>query len=753
MVPVRPTFWNIPTPSEIAQYILGLGVAIFLVWAVLRHIQCWRKGASEPLPPLGRQVWRESIRRLVRFVLVPERLREDLYGFVTHLAIFWGMVFLALGTIIATVDWDLFHLVLGGRLLSGLSYKLFELVLDLAGVALLVGLLLAIIRRYFWRPARLSVPRLPRDKWQSAVILGLLLTVAVTGFIVEGLRIRAGVVLSETAAPATADTGDLAEADQAVTVAATVRAWSPVGAVTSEAFRGLPLGTVRRLHLVIWWIHAIAAFGFLLLIPFTKANHLIAGLAHVIIPRQDGLPSAVSGDGEATPLRALTWRQRLEVSACTSCGKCQEACPAHLANNPLTPKGLVWGLHGLFMQDVWLGWKTLADSQNEQLWLSDEALWSCYSCRACEEKCPLAIRHTGLVVALRRRLVDRGALADGLQEVLVNLQRYGNSLGQSPRKRGDWTRALPFSVKNAAREPVEYLWFVGDYASYDPRAQQVSQTVARILHLANLDFGILYEKEKNAGNDVRRVGEEGLFEWLREENLKLLKGRPWRWLITSDPHSFHALRHEYGLGGCETSSKGAAARGERAEEVGSTLVTVGATENPSGTSVTDPVDRNGDDNGLRVRHTAELFWDLLSTGRLKVVRKLGRRVTYHDPCYLGRYNNVFEPPRAVLKAIGCDLVEMPRHGPESFCCGAGGGRIWMKDRPGSGERPAEMRVREALQLEGVSELVVACPKDLVMFQDAIKAVRAEERIRVVDLADLVWESVTPTPDNPATGYG
>lgn len=740
MSPVRPTFWNIPLWSEILQYVLGLGVVAFLVWAALRYVKYWRHGREEPSSAWARESWRTIVGRIFRFALVPERLRDDPYALITHLALFWGMVTLAVGTAIATLDWDVFHLLLGIRLLKGAIYKGFELVLDLAGLALVVGVLLAIFRRYYVRPVRFTEPPSSRDSRESALLLGLLLVVAVTGFLVEGLRIM-GASLLQSAQVATGDNGALLpESDHQAIAAISAKPWAPVGALIAAVFQGWPLPVVRNLHFVLWWVHALAAFAFLIAIPFSKAVHIVAGFFQVATPRSEALPPQVSESAgrQQSLVQRLTRRQRLEVLACTACGKCQEACPAYLSGEQFTPKGMVWGLHGQFIQESWPWLDRFFGRDYQEVLPTDEAWWRCYTCRACEERCPLLIRHTGLVVDRRRGLVEQGSLAEGLQEVLVNFQRYGNSLGQSPRKRAEWTKGLPFPVKNATQEPVEYLWFVGDYASFDPRLRPATQALAQIFQLAGLDFGILYEKEKNAGNDVRRVGEEGLFEYLREENQRILERAQWRWIVTSDPHSYHTLRNEYGLKTQAVPAGIPAGVEDQHAETSDASTQSGTVEEAWALSGHNP---GGDSDTAPVLHSSELLGDLLNSGRLHVVRPLDRRVTYHDPCYLGRYNGVYEAPRAVLREIGCEIVEMPRHARHSFCCGAGGGRIWMKDRPGDQERPAEARVREALNLPGVEYLVVACPKDFVMFQDAVKSVGAETRLKVVDLATLVWEAV------------
>jgi Fe-S oxidoreductase len=309
-----------------------------------------------------------------------------------------------------------------------------------------------------------------------------------------------------------------------------------------------------------------------------------------------------------------------------------------------------------------------------------------------------------MLVDLRRRLVYEGQVDEGLQDALMNLTRYGNSFGQSARKRAAWTKDLDFAIPDARKQPVDWLWFVGDYASYDPRVKDVTVKTARVLHEAGVEFGILLDKEQNAGNDVRRVGEEGLFDQLREKNVGLFDKAQFKRVFTTDPHTYNTLKNEYANGSGETS----------------------------------PFSPDA------VRHSSELFDELIREQKLLVSQPLEITAAYHDPCYLGRYNGIYDAPRRVLKAIGVRLVEIPRNRRESFCCGAGGGRIWMKDLPGEAERPAEMRVREVLDLADVDHLVVACPKDLAMYQDAVKTLGAEDRLRVVDLGELVWQATCAT---------
>ncbi len=263
--------------------------------------------------------------------------------------------------------------------------------------------------------------------------------------------------------------------------------------------------------------------------------------------------------------------------------------------------------------------------------------------------------------------------------------------------RAKWTEGLEFKIKDARKEPVEYLWWVGDYASYDARLQEITRTTAKLFNRAGLDFGLVYEGERNSGNDIRRIGEEGLFELLKDKNLQTLNKAQFRTIVTTDPHAYNALKNEYGL--------------------------------------------NGNGSTWNVKHYTEVLNDLIKHGKLKFNKKLSLRATYHDPCYLGRYNGIYDEPRSILRAIGVYLIEMKRNSERSYCCGAGGGRIWMEDSAGVQERPSENRIREAVSEARADVFVVACPKDIVMFQDAVKTTGNEAKITVRDISELVWEAI------------
>jgi Fe-S oxidoreductase len=390
-----------------------------------------------------------------------------------------------------------------------------------------------------------------------------------------------------------------------------------------------------------------------------------------------------AGYGAVADLSAL---HLLQLDACTKCGKCHEVCPANATGRPLSPRDVI-----LELREHSHGGGPIVIGEDA---VGLETIWSCMQCNACVEICPVGIEQAPIINQLRRRAVEEGEMDGALQATLQQIHKSGNSLGQGRRSRGKWTADLDFEVKDARKEPVDVLWFVGDYASFDPRSQRVTRALARVFREAGLDFGILYDGESNSGNDVRRVGEEGLFEMLAEKNVELLSGCEFNRIVTSDPHSLNTLANEYpDFGGRWT-----------------------------------------------VLHHTDLLLELLREGRLAAPKPLGYRVTYHDPCYLGRHNGGYDAPRELLELLGCDLVELPRNRDNSFCCGAGGGQIWIGEQ-GDGERPSENRIREALELERVDVFVVSCPKDVTMYEDAIKTTQSSEQLRLRELTELVDEAL------------
>jgi Fe-S oxidoreductase/nitrate reductase gamma subunit len=727
----RPLFWNVPHWAEIAMYVLIAPTVLIFLGGTIWRVRKWWLGQPEPgalslKGALSRRLKELAnfgrLKELIGSVFFQSRLSRDGFATLMHLAIFWGMLVLFLGTALATLDQDFTGLLFDFQFLQGNVYRVYELALDAFGIVLIVGVALAAYRRFVARPERLKAEVAKISKWDGFPFLTFLLLIALTGFFAEGLRLAEGFHLEAELQAAGGDTLEVVEgfgierkslfvgperheaelqriADQQEVFPAA--AWAPVGYGLGKLFARLPLDTVKQLHQVNWWLHALLAFTFIAAIPFTKAFHLLSSPLNLFFrpPAPVGQLPVVAESGVAK-IGDFTWRQLLQVDACTWCGKCQEVCPAHETGSPLSPRNVVQKLDGALVRAA----AGKANGNGKQTGVHGDVvgadeLWACYACRACEDICPVGIEQPRLLIDMRRHLVDKGEVDEGLQDALMNLQRYGNSFGQSARKRGAWAKPLDFQVKDTKKAEVDYLWFVGDYASYDQRAQVPTRAVAQVFQRLGLDFGILDAKEQNSGNDVRRVGEEGLFELLKEKNCQELQKADFQRIVTTDPHTYNTLKNEYS---------------------------------------SDPESPLA---GKPVIHYSELFDTLLAEGKLRFDKKLDYTVTYHDPCYLGRYNGVYDAPRRVLQALGVRLVEMPRCRDNSFCCGAGGGRIWMKDVPGAEERPAELRIREALELPDVDYFVVACPKDLAMFQDAVKTAGAEDRLKVVDLGELVLEAM------------
>jgi len=487
----------------------------------------------------------------------------------------------------------------------------------------------------------------------------------------------------------------------------------PFASTLSLALRGWPDYTVA-IHAA-WWLAVGLIVVFLPYFVISKHIHLMAAPVNLILAKQaerGHLDPAVPKDAPpdmppgAGTLADLAWPRLLDAYACIMCNRCQEVCPAHNSLRPLSPSALE------INKRYWLNTHFTAFAGGAasppltEFAISPEAVWSCTTCYACVRVCPVGNEPMADIVDIRRRWVNDGAELDsGLQSTLEKIGKTGNSFGQAARNRARWAQTgLDFKIKDIRKEPAEYLWFVGDYASFDARVQEITRTVARVLHHAGVDFGILYDAEKNSGNDVRRVGEEGLFEQLAEQNIATMNKCKFERVITTDPHTLNALKNEY-------------------PDYGGKWETI---------------------------HYTRLLVQLIDAGRIRFKHKLSHyRVTFHDPCYLGRYNQGFTPPRALIQATGCEFVEMPRNKENSYCCGAGGGQIWMGTTP-EGERPAEQRIREALAALGASAngasgqkllFVVACPKDVVMYTDAVKTTGSEGKIEVRDVIQLVAEAM------------
>jgi Fe-S oxidoreductase len=711
----REVFWDFEPALEVLWYVLAVFSTLVFLYGVARPVVKYGRGRREGLP--SRSELPGRVREATRILLSHASVaRRDPYVGWAHRGIFYGFVVLFIGTVILAINTDFTEPFLGWRFFDGDFYLGYSIVLDVLGLALLAGVVMMMVRRGVVRPRKLDYSRPDREgetperrvyRIGDWTFVGVLLVLVLSGYVLEGARIAM---------------------DQPG-----YNEFSPAGWVAAQGFEAIgasdgALGTVRH---ALWWSHGLLAIVFVAAIPYTKAAHMLTSFVSLVLrdPQAGKRLRSIPPELAAEPagygaLADFSSVHLLHLDACTKCGKCHEACPALATGRPLSPRDVVLELReqaNEAMAEVGIGGvlgvlirrQPPVDGGFARPVVRDDGVhadtaWSCMQCNACVEACPVGIEQAPIINQLRRRLVEEGELPANLQAALQTIHKSGNSFGERNRKRGRWTEELEFEIKDARKEPVDVLWFVGDYASFDPRSQKVSRTLARLFHAAELDFGILYDGERNSGNDVRRAGEEGLFEALAEQNVAALEECDFNRIVTSDPHSLNTLRNEY------------------PELISEELA-----------------------GSWSVAHHTALLLELIDTDRLPLRGRLDYRVTYHDPCYLGRHNGGYDAPRRILELLGCSLLEMPRNRDNSFCCGAGGGRIWIPDEPGV-ERPSENRIHEAVSLGELDYFVVSCPKDVTMYEDAIKTSGNAERIELRELTELIEEALgSPEPPEVA----
>ena len=530
-MPERTDYWGIPLnwrPDLIVYSVMFLAAIIMLVRFYQQGSLWWRVGRNEIR-------WNKihlRIGRLITYAIVQTRVLSQRYPGIMHIGLAWGFFVFFLGTALATID---SHFT---KFLEGNPYLFYKFILDIFTVFFLFGAVLAAYRRFIQKPPRLTLQS------RFTISFVLITVIVLAGLTAESLRLA-------IERPAWS-------------------LWSPVGWLLAQAWIGSGASeqALTNWHIGVWGFHLLLAAITIATLPVGTLWHTLTGPLNTFFSELDrpvGELKPVAQNAQSEPiyvksLQDLTWKQLLDGDACTECGRCQDACPAHAAGTPLSPKQFILSIRQALHRDgpILAANKTSMQDGKLKLLVGDEisqdVLWSCTTCGACVRECPVLIEHVDSIVDMRRHLVIEGQMDGMLQDALANLGRYGNSFGQSDRMRARWTQTIQPKIKDARREPVEYLWFVGDYASYNATLTDITQKTAAVFQQAGLDYGILYDGERNAGNDVRRIGEEGLFEMLVEKNKAVMEKSTYKAIITTDPHSYNTLKNEYHLDGMPGAS-------------------------------------------------------------------------------------------------------------------------------------------------------------------------------------------------------
>lgn len=612
-----------------------------------------------------------------------------------HLGLFFGLITYAFVNLVDILEGFIpgFELVYGGkhlafRFLNSTVINAFNLITDLMSGFLLISISVFLVRRFIVKDKRLS--------YRENVLLNE--KVKAGGQNKDSLVVGVFVILHVTAHLFS----------QAFRLTEGVDPFMPIASFLNGMFGASQIGV----H-VAWWISLLWVMFILPYITRSKHTHFTVAPINLGLAKQNprgqldpAIPLKVIEGQKYDPgakfVHDLSWKRVLDAYACVQCNRCQDVCPANFYGRPLSPSALEVNKRYLLKEATFGSHPDRLLLPLTETVISPEAVWACTTCHACVSVCPVGNEPMADIVDIRRRMIVDGAELDsGVQTALQSLATNGNWMSKGKRLRGRWAKEMEFPVKNATEEQVDYLWFVGDTASFDERVVPNTKLVAQIFNQAGLDFGIMYQNESNAGNDVRRVGEEGLFEQLAEQNMQAFGNAKFKRIVTTDPHSFNTLKNEYPQFGGK----------------------------------------------FDVKHYTSVLVKLFEDNKLMVKNKLSQyNVTFHDPCYLGRYNGGFTAPRKLLEMVGVEFNEMPRNCENSFCCGAGGGQIWM-GKVAPGERPAENRIKEALTTfeKNPSDkkllFIVTCPKDMVMYSDAVKTTGNEGKIEVRDLIQLIAEAV------------
>jgi len=614
--------------------------------------------------------WGARIWSVIVYVGAQARVLAQPAG-LGHFIIFYGFIFITLGT---------FEHI-GGMISPGFSYAsifgarvagLISWFQDILGLLVLGAIIVSLFRRFVLKPLRLRIDD-PKAKKEAVFILGLIFVLILLMFGIKG----EGILMD----PPKVD-----------------RAYAPVSAVAAGLLEGK--GDPHVIESVFAWIHHTIIFFFLIYIPFSKHIHILGAIPNIFFRNlgPTGTLSRMDFEDESaekfgnSEMRDFTWKQLLDLYACTECGRCQAACPAFLTEKPLSPFRMIHMMRGQLVDER----KELLQSGGQAgaspiigTTVTPDEIWACTTCGACVQECPPFIEHVQKIVDMRRYLVmTESSFPHEMQPVFRNMEVNYNPWSMGFSTRADWAEGLDVPVA-AEKQEFEVLFWVGCAGSFDARGQSVARTMVEILKRAGVDFAILGIEEMCCGETARRMGNEYLAQTLIEANIENLKKYRFSRILTTCPHGFNTFSVEYPRFGYK----------------------------------------------VPVVHHSQFLLELAAAGKLVGEGKgAGKKGVYHDSCYLGRYNGIIDEPRELIARSGAgNPVEFGRRGKRSFCCGAGGGRMWMEET--IGKRINEERVDEALAL-GVDTIYTACPFCMTMFEDGLKSREKEAEVKVRDVAEL-----------------
>jgi len=685
----RKVFEGIPGPLQAAFYTV---LPVMLIWGSFRfadRVRNWERGA----PDRRRTTAKNAKKRLADYragVYMQTLLRDSAAGLM-HSLIYFGFLILLGVTTVLEIDHQLPESL---KFLHGGVYQGYVFVGDTAGLMFTGGVIWAIVRRYVQQPYRIRI----KTKAEHGAILVVLLLIGLTGFAAEMFRIAVS---------------------QAGGKDMSFEKWSYVGYPLAQTVDGLSLETLENWHQAMWVFHVVTFLAFLALLPITMLRHIFTSPLNMYLKDRDrpkgamrAMPNLTETSLEtfgASVVEDFTWKQLLDTDACTMCGRCTSVCPAHATGKPLDPREIVLKTGEVMAAtaahapggkvspplsvdpEITIGANSLFER------ISSEEIWSCTTCKACDEICPVNIEILDKILDMRRylSLMESNFPAE-LGNAYRAMENQGNPWGMNQAERADWAKDLNVDVVDPGSPfDHEYLYWVGCAGSFDDKNKKVTQAMAKLLERAGIDVGILGPSEMCTGDSARRSGNEYLFQMLAMPNIEMMNGMGVKKIITQCPHCFNTLKNEYPqLGG-----------------------------------------------NYEVVHHSEFLEHLIDSGKLDMRNaSLEDRITYHDSCYLGRHNDVYMAPRKVVGSIkGLQIVEMPRNGTKGMCCGAGGARMWMEES--IGVKVNDERAQEALST-GASRVATACPFCYIMMDDGVKAAGAEEdRVKVADIAIHVLDAL------------